>query len=240
MDISANGSRARFDRDVGNVTMDLNGIETLNVNALAGADTITINDLTATDVKAANIDLGSPAGSGLGDGAADTVIQDGTDGPDHVHVTRSGSQVLTTGLATRTSIVGSEAANDTLQVDTLGGEDSVAVAPDVSGLIAPLVDPSQHPERVQVGPLDLVYSREQGVEVVGDCQVPAGSRQPAVAPPERAAKLPLTAAIDELTENSGQLTGTILGSERAAADQDTRRHRHPLTEMALCSDRRAA
>src|SRR5207237_8727660 len=31
MDISANGSRVRLFRDVGNVTMDLNGLETVNI-----------------------------------------------------------------------------------------------------------------------------------------------------------------------------------------------------------------
>ena len=51
IDISANGSRVRLFRDVGNVTMDLNGVENIQLNALGGADTITVNDLTGTDVK---------------------------------------------------------------------------------------------------------------------------------------------------------------------------------------------
>ena len=51
IDISANGSRVRFTRDVGNVTMDLDGVETIDLNALGGADTITVNDLTATDLS---------------------------------------------------------------------------------------------------------------------------------------------------------------------------------------------
>ena len=38
IDISANGSRARLTRDVGNVTMDLNSVEHINVVALGGAD----------------------------------------------------------------------------------------------------------------------------------------------------------------------------------------------------------
>src|SRR6202040_510459 len=49
MDISANGGRVRFFRDVANITMDLNGVENIQVNALGGADTITVNDLTGTD-----------------------------------------------------------------------------------------------------------------------------------------------------------------------------------------------
>ena len=53
-DISANGSRVRLSRDVGNVSMDLNGIEVINLNVLGGADTITDNDLTDTDVTQLN------------------------------------------------------------------------------------------------------------------------------------------------------------------------------------------
>ena len=47
-DLSANGTRVRFTRDVGNIVMDLNGVEGFNLTALGGADTITVNDLTGT------------------------------------------------------------------------------------------------------------------------------------------------------------------------------------------------
>ena len=59
-DISANGGRVRFTRDVANITMDLNDVENINVAALGGADTITVNDLSGTDVKQVAIDLGAP------------------------------------------------------------------------------------------------------------------------------------------------------------------------------------
>ena len=39
VDISANGGRARLFRDVGAVTMDLNGVERIQLAALGGADT---------------------------------------------------------------------------------------------------------------------------------------------------------------------------------------------------------
>ncbi|HUJ35505.1 MAG TPA: hypothetical protein VLW51_09865, partial [Solirubrobacteraceae bacterium] len=122
------------------VTMDLDGIEGLNVATLGSADTVTVNDLTGTDVKTANVDLSGTPNSGTGDGAADTVIENGTAGADRVRVVRSGPQVQTTGLVPRLSILGSEPSLDTLRVDTLAGEDRVTVAPDVSQLIAPVVD----------------------------------------------------------------------------------------------------
>ena len=56
-------------RDVANITMDLNGVENIQFNALGGADTITVNDLTGTNVSQVNLDLGNGS-----DGAADTVI----------------------------------------------------------------------------------------------------------------------------------------------------------------------
>ena len=63
IDISANGSRVRFTRDVAAITMDLNGVENIQFNALGGADTITVNDLTGTDVNQVNLDLGGNDGA---------------------------------------------------------------------------------------------------------------------------------------------------------------------------------
>ena len=86
IDLSANGSRLRLSRDVGNVTMDVNGVEQVNVVALGGADTITVNDLSGTDVTGVNLDLAGTPGSGTGDGQADTVIVNGTAGDDAIAV----------------------------------------------------------------------------------------------------------------------------------------------------------
>ena len=88
IDISANGGRVRFFRDVGNVTMDLNSIETIKFTALGGADNIAVHDLTGTGVKQVAIDLASPPGSGVGDGAADNVTVDGTANNDRITIQR--------------------------------------------------------------------------------------------------------------------------------------------------------
>ena len=94
IDVSANGSRVRLTRNVAAITMDFDNIQRLDLRALGGSDAITVNDMTGTDLKSANVDLG--AFDGTGDGAADTVTVNGTNRADRVHVTRSGSQVLTT------------------------------------------------------------------------------------------------------------------------------------------------
>ena len=134
MVLSANGSGALLTRDVGGVTMDLNQIEDVNVNALGGADTMTIDDLTGSGVQSANVDLGGA------DMQPDTVILNGTTQPDNVAVSANQGDVLVSGLTPAVQISGSEAANDKLHVNTLGGRDHVSVAADVGQLIQPRVD----------------------------------------------------------------------------------------------------
>jgi Ca2+-binding RTX toxin-like protein len=58
-DVSANGSRVRFTRNIGNVTMDLDDVETIELNALGGADIINVNNLTGTDLTTFNAELAS-------------------------------------------------------------------------------------------------------------------------------------------------------------------------------------
>jgi Ca2+-binding RTX toxin-like protein len=136
--LAANGSRVSLTRDIAAITMDLDGIESTDIRALGSADTITVGDLAGTDLDATNVDLA--ANTGDGDGAADTVVVNGSDKAERVRVNRAGTQVSTTGLAAQTTIAGSEAANDTLRVNTLGGRDGVQVAPDVSALMTTVVD----------------------------------------------------------------------------------------------------
>jgi Ca2+-binding RTX toxin-like protein len=133
--IAANGSRVLFTRDIGAVTMDLNGIQTINVSALGGADVIHVGDLTGTDVTQVNVDLSSPAGSGTGDGAADTVIVDGTAGNDTIVVGGQGTSASVVGLHAAVNITGAEGANDALIVQALGGDDGINASPLAAGVI---------------------------------------------------------------------------------------------------------
>jgi Ca2+-binding RTX toxin-like protein len=132
IDLSANGSRLRMFRDVGNVTMDVNGVEQVNVAALGGADTLTVNDLSGTDVNQVNLDLAGTPGSGTGDGQADTVIVNGTAGADTINVNGSSSGITVSGLAASVTVIGSEAAQDGLTINSLAGNDTI----DASGLAA--------------------------------------------------------------------------------------------------------
>ena len=118
--------------------LDIKNIQRLDLRALGSSDAITVNDMTGTDLKSANVDLG--ANGGGGDGAADTVTVNATNVADRVRVTRSGSQVLTSGLSAQTTIDNSEPLNDTLRINTLDGRDSVTVDPDAELLITPVID----------------------------------------------------------------------------------------------------
>ena len=50
-DLSANGNRLKFFRNVANITMDVDDTERVDVRALGGIDNTVVNDLSATDVK---------------------------------------------------------------------------------------------------------------------------------------------------------------------------------------------
>jgi len=122
-DLSANGSRLRLFRNVGNITMDTAGVEQVDVNALGGADLVTVNDLSGTGVTNVNADLAGTAGGG--DGAADRVVVNGTAGDDTIKVSGSSTGVNVKGLAATVSVLNAEVANDRLEINTLAGSDTV-------------------------------------------------------------------------------------------------------------------
>ena len=88
VDLSANGNRLRFFRTQGNITMDTAGVERVDFNALGGADLVTVNDLSGTDVSDVNLDLAGTLGGATGDGQADRVVVNATDGDDTINVQR--------------------------------------------------------------------------------------------------------------------------------------------------------
>ena len=122
---SANGSRVRFTRNLGNIVMDLNKVETIDLNALGGADRTTVNNLAGTDLVELNLSLAGTVGGAAGDAAADTVIVAGTNGNDVIDVVGAGTSASVLGLAARVNISGSEATNDSLVINALGGNDGV-------------------------------------------------------------------------------------------------------------------
>jgi Ca2+-binding RTX toxin-like protein len=134
-DFSANGQRFRFFRDLGNITMDTNDVEQIDLEALGGADNAVVNDLDGTDVTLANIDLEGVLGSGAGDGQPDNVVINGSNARDDFRVRRDGAIVDVVGLDPRVRIAHSEAANDRLTINGLGGNDRFFVGAGLGALI---------------------------------------------------------------------------------------------------------
>jgi Ca2+-binding RTX toxin-like protein len=97
--------------------MDLNDVETIQFNALAGLDNINVGNLAGTDVKRVLLDL-------AGDGVVDTVTVNGTAAGDDVTVSSVGSKVVVNGLPAQV-IIDHADAGDTLVVKSLAGHDVI-------------------------------------------------------------------------------------------------------------------
>jgi Ca2+-binding RTX toxin-like protein len=130
--LSANGNHLRFFRTQGNVTMDTAGVERVDFNALGGADLVTVNDLSGTDVGSLNVDLAGTLGGATGDGQPDRVVLNATNNDDTIKVSGDAKEVTAKGLAPLVAIFHPEFANDRLEINTLAGTDTV----DSSGLAA--------------------------------------------------------------------------------------------------------
>src|SRR5215217_7530185 len=123
-DLSANGSRLRFLRNVGNITMDTNGVEQVDVNALAGTDLVTVADLSGTDVTQVNVDEG--AATGIGDGATDRVVVNGTNSADAISVAGDPTAGVTVAGTPASVAIRHQEPTDELVVSALDGNDSIA------------------------------------------------------------------------------------------------------------------
>jgi Ca2+-binding RTX toxin-like protein len=137
---SANGQRVRFTRNLGNIVMDLNEVESMELNVLGNTDTIIVNDLAGTHVTEINIDLAGTIGGSAGDALADAIIINGTSGDDTIDITGSGTSVSVLGLAAQVNIANSEGANDSLIVNTLDGSDGVTATTLPAGIIKLTID----------------------------------------------------------------------------------------------------
>ena len=134
--LSAEGTGDLFTRDLGNIRMDMNGVEGLDLAALGGADSVTLHDVHGTDLTSAAVDLSV---GGAGDGQQDSVVVEGTDGADNVQVSAAGSAVDVTGLPLTTRVTGSD-STDKLDVNTGAGNDTVHVSDAAAALMTIATD----------------------------------------------------------------------------------------------------
>ncbi|MCG8649324.1 MAG: hypothetical protein MI861_05805, partial [Pirellulales bacterium] len=125
--LSALGNRLQLDRTEGAVNLNMADIENLSVNELGGGvGTITVNDLSETDLVGLDLDLGAA------DGAADAVSVSATNVADNVTVTEAGGVVSIAGLAYSIEVTNANAGDvDTLELNLGAGDDVSFVAANV-------------------------------------------------------------------------------------------------------------
>ena len=131
---SANGGRVLFTRDVGSIVMDVDNVEIIDLKAFGGADTVTVNDLSGTDVTAVHSDLGGA------DAQQDAVVVSGTNAGDAVDIAGSGTSASILGLPAQVNIARTEGANDRLALNALGGEDVVDASDLLAGVVKLTID----------------------------------------------------------------------------------------------------
>ncbi len=141
-DVSANGGRVRFFRNVASITMDLDDVERIDLTAKGGADNLAVHDMTGTDLTQIFTDLANPSGTATDDGAADNVTIDGTLGDDVIVAQGQGGamDVQGPGLATAVSIAGASPATDRVTIKALDGDDVVDASQVVAGTAQLTID----------------------------------------------------------------------------------------------------
>jgi Ca2+-binding RTX toxin-like protein len=136
--LEASGSRAIFTRNIGNIRMDTGGVETLDLNMLAGFDNFSVGDfLFNTAMNRADVDM-SAAGGGP-DAQTDSVNLVGTADVDHITADVRRGHIEVAGVPVATSITGS-AIPDQLQLTAEGPGDTIDVDPAVNALITVLTN----------------------------------------------------------------------------------------------------
>jgi Ca2+-binding RTX toxin-like protein len=118
MELSADGRRLRFARDIAAVTMDTNGVEHIGIETRAGTDSVTVNDLAGTGVADVDVTGDSP-----------NVIAGGTPADDSFVFSGGALQAFGTALtSTGTLTADGRGGNDTTTVQGTDNADTISIA----------------------------------------------------------------------------------------------------------------
>jgi len=132
--LAPNGARIILLRDPGAVLIDGNGFESVAMHAAGGADDVTVFSLDGTGVTHVDVDLAG-AGGGTADGQADNVtVNNATAGADTVGIDTSSGKARVAKGQISVFVGPSDPAKDSLQVNTLAGNDQVSLSPGVASL----------------------------------------------------------------------------------------------------------
>lgn len=129
VNILSNGQQLNLLRDVAAVQITTNLVERFEFHAGGGTDTIVVGDLSGTSAERITLDLAAVAGTGTGDGQADTISIQGRAIGDEISVSGSGSTIAIKGMPWEVKIVARE-AGDLVLFSAGAGDDTV----DLKGL----------------------------------------------------------------------------------------------------------
>ena len=121
--VSAKGTRVRVVRDAGCQAIDLGGVEQVRTATRGGADTVTVDDTSGTELQDVGVDLANAEG---GDGRRDRVILNATPGRDDPSVFAFAG-VSVVGLPAFIHVDGSE-PTDRLTINGRGGDDLLSAS----------------------------------------------------------------------------------------------------------------
>jgi Ca2+-binding RTX toxin-like protein len=139
LELSKLGRRLQLFRNIGNVVMDLGGVEQVDLRALGGADNLVVNDLRGSAVKRVDVDLAGA--SGVDDAQVDAVVVQGTPRVDKIGIATDADGVVVTRPRLVLRLLYPEALLDTLTVNGLAGADRIEAAPDVASRIGLTINP---------------------------------------------------------------------------------------------------
>ncbi len=135
LELSRNGERLRFTRNIASITLDANGVEQFDLRTFGGADAIIVNDLSGTSLLEMNIDLTGTLGGDAGDAQPDSITVNGTASPDSIQIGADAGLVIVNGLQWAVRIAHGEANLDSLIVNGLDGQDAIDIAAEALALM---------------------------------------------------------------------------------------------------------
>jgi hypothetical protein len=134
--VSAAGARASVTHAPDGETLEMDGVEAAGFAPRGGADLVTLNDLTATDVRKLSVDLAAASG----DGAADRVVVNGTTGDDDVTLRGGPGALNVTGLIPSLAVTNAEPSLDRLTLNAFAGNDTIDASAVALGAVALTLD----------------------------------------------------------------------------------------------------
>ncbi len=126
--LNAVGTRLELLRTQGGIDMDVAGVEQLDINSLAAADTFLVNDLHSTELRVLNIDMGA--------GDADTVDINGRASNDDILVSTPGAGAIAVRGLRYDINLASAAVADTLTINGNDGDDVIKAVDGVEAVIS--------------------------------------------------------------------------------------------------------